>query len=114
MENNKNTNKESLTPKQAADVVKYYSSSENERSRQRGWKDKIPLGQSALHAMSLKHSVSPDGKALLTAEEMAAALKYIDNPPAAPELSDEQLATIERVVYTRGVSYEEARKIAGF
>ena len=112
MENNKNTNKESLTPKQAADVVKYYSSSENERSRQRGWKDKIPLGQSALHAMSLKHSVSPDGKALLTAEEMAAALKYMDNPPAL-ELSDEQLAMIERIVDTRGVSYGEARRIAG-
>lgn len=67
-----------LTGEQAADVIRYYHDGDNHRSRERGWRDKVSLGQSALHTTMVRHSIQPDGEPLLTLAAMDSGLKYID------------------------------------
>lgn len=99
-----------LTPKQAADVIMYYHSGENHKYRQRGWRDKIAIGQSAIHATLNRHSILPTGEALLTNVEMTSGMDYLDRPKDEPEITPAQEAEIERLVDTGQFSYDDARK----
>ena len=98
-----------LTPVQAADVIKYYHDGENREYRAKGWKDKIKLGEAALHTTQRKHSILPDGEAPLTQQEVSEGTNYILSPPE-PEKSEAYNTELERRVDTRGISYDEARR----
>lgn len=76
-----------LTGEQAADVIRYYHAGDNHRSRERGWRDKVSLGQSALHTTMMRHSIQPGGEPLLTLAEMDSGLKYIDTTSVYDQLT---------------------------
>lgn len=102
-----------LTPEQAADVVRYYHDGENRYARDRGWKDKVPLGLAALHAAQPEHSILPDNRPLLTYAEMGQGVEYIEQQSKAgeqPDITPEQQTAIDHIVDTQGCSYEEARR----
>jgi hypothetical protein len=82
----------SLTPEQAADVIGYYHRGENAKSRERGWKPRVSVGLAAIHATSLKHSISPDGVPLLSPPELAAGIdKAVDTiTPPSPTSDDDR------------------------
>lgn len=97
-----------LTPKQAADVIHYYHNGENADSRAKGWKNKISLARSALHATTPGQSILPDKTPLLTGSEMQAGLDLIENPPVV--ITPEQEAAIDRLVDTGQFSYDDAER----
>lgn len=108
----------SLSPSQAADVIRYYHNGENADARAKGWGDKVSLGQSAIHATSTNHSLLPSDKPLLTDKEMYEGIQYIDGSHTTPawpvEPSAEQWQEIERLVDTQPCSYDDAyRQIMG-
>lgn len=80
-------NEKVLTSWQAADVIQYYHAGENQRSRERGWRDKVSLGQSALHTTMTRHSIQPNTEPLLTLDEMDAGLRYISTNPSGDQLT---------------------------
>lgn len=61
----------------AADVIRYYHDNANKDARERGWKDKEPLGRSAIHATLPLHTMRPSGIPMLTFEEMHRGLDHI-------------------------------------
>ncbi len=103
--------KNELTPQQAADVIQYYNDGENAQSRQKGWKDKVPLGQSAIHTTRERESLLPTGTPILTNDEMGRGLDHLTSEPpqsTRPKATDEMLDTI---VDRQNVSYDDARRI---
>lgn len=94
-----------LTAEQAADVIRYYNNNENKISRERGWKDKVPLGKSAIHTTSPAHTLRPDGEPMLTPPEMNAGLEHIENPPK----SDEYYKKLDEL-NDKGFTYDDARR----
>jgi hypothetical protein len=96
-----------LPAEQAADVIQFYNDVENKRSREHGWKDKVSLGQSAMHTTSPQHSIVPDGASMLTYSEMEAGMEHIENPPK----SDKYWARVDEVVDKQNVPYEKAKRI---
>lgn len=92
-----------LTPEQAADVIRYYNDAENAWFRQHGQRDKVHLGQSALHTTMSKESITGDGVPALTSHEMGRGMDYISPPERKkPKATDEM---IDHIVDTQNVSY---------
>lgn len=97
-----------LTPDQAADVIRYYNDNENKEYRARGWKDKVPLGQSAIHTAMPPHTILPppdDTTPTLTWQEMEAGRNHIENPPK----SDKYYDRLDELV-DKGFTYDDARR----
>lgn len=105
-----------LTPKQAADVIKYYHDAENGSYRQRGFPDKVSLGLAALHAAQAKHSLLLNGPPALTLDEMTEGLQYQqDQAKPTPadggeelELSWWQQRHLDALMDGSGLSHDEA------
>lgn len=95
-----------LSGAQAADVIRYYHDNENSIARRNGWTDKVSLGQSALRAMTSRHSILPDGTPTLTGKEVAKGLAYIENPPK----SEEYERRFDDLVDNKGFTADEARR----
>lgn len=104
-----NERHDGITPEQAADVIRYFHNGENREARQRGWKDKVSLGEAAVHTTFKSHSLLPDGEAMLTDKEMGAGLDYIQNPPESKK-SEAYDKELEYRVDSRGISYDLARR----
>lgn len=110
--------KSSLTPAQAADVIRYYDASENEAFYENNWaKPKVKLGQVAIHTTQSRHSILPNGEPMLTIKEAAGGLEYLlkekEMPPKQEhswpvEPSSEQLEQIEALVDKIPCSYSDA------
>jgi len=107
MTNEKLPTSNPLTAEQAADVIRYYHTSENQRSRERGWKDKISLARAAIRASSPEHSILPDGQPALTQKERVSGLAQIENPPKTDEYYDR----LDELVDKRNIPYDEAKRI---
>lgn len=97
-----------LTPEQSADVIKYFHDSENAQYRQNGWRDKISIGQSAIHTTRSRESITLDGIPALTNSEMGKGLNYIIEVPKKPKLTDEML---DAAVDKMNLSYDAARRM---
>lgn len=97
-------NESHLTPKQSADVIRYYYDNANKQARERGWRDKLTLAQAAFQTIIKSHSILPDKKPMLTFQEMEAGKDYIENPPK----SDEYYQEADRRVDKRNISYDDA------
>lgn len=97
-----------LKPAQSADVIKYYHDGYNAEARSNGWKDKVPLGESAIRTTLASETLLPGGqKGMLTAKEMGEGLEYLEGKNV-PAIDEEEL---ERMVDTGLFSYYAARRI---
>ena len=90
--------KTSLTPSQAADVIRYYDRAANGKAYENGWKPKVSLGEVAINTILPKHSIVPNKEKPelafrqppLTAQEMSEGLDYLMNDQEPTEsLTDE-------------------------
>lgn len=90
-----------LTPQQSADVIIYYNNGDNQEARNKGWKDKIPMGRSALRATSGRHSILPSGKPLLTFSEANEGIDYILQQEINEKRLQQHLSTPARTDYDR-------------
>ncbi len=99
-----------LTPGQAADVINYYWSNANRRSRQNGWPDKIPLGRAAIQTILPRHSITGDDVPALTLDEMQAGFEHITNQSQAAgvELTPGQEARVDYLVDAHQLPYGAA------
>ena len=90
-----------LSDEQAADTILSYYRGENWKELENGWKPKVPLGISALHASSRTHSILPNNEPLLTPEERALGLAHLSgfadqevaSTPDAPEKPDSPVSS---------------------
>ena len=105
-----------LTPEQAADIIRYYHTGENQLAHENGWKEKVGIGKAAARTTIAKYSLLPTEpdqapQPMLTYNEMAAGLDHIKNPPD-PERSEEYYKKLEDLV-DKGMTFDEAeRKLA--
>ena len=109
--------KTSLTPSQAADVIRYYDRAVNGKAYENGWKPKVALGQVAINTTQPKYSIIPNKEKPelaftqppLTAQEMSEGLEHLisgketsspstDEWPVYP--TDEQWERIEKLKET--------------
>ncbi|HET7630086.1 MAG TPA: hypothetical protein VFK03_01810 [Candidatus Saccharimonadales bacterium] len=99
----------SLTPEQAADVIRYYDRAANGEARARGWRDKTGIGEVAVQTTLKRFSILPNKiKPTLTPKEMLIGLDYIQNPPEK-ELSEEEEKRLDDLADKKG-SYYLARQ----
>lgn len=102
-----------LTPEQAADVIRYFHNGENREARQRGWKDKVSLGEAAMHASFKSYSLLPNGEPMLTIKEVADGLDFIDHQAQAQvelsDKSDDYDKALDELVDKKNISYAQAR-----
>ena len=117
--------KTSLTPAQAADVIRYYDQAANGKAYENGWKPKVPLGHVAVNTTQSRHSIIPNKEKpelaftepTLTSQEMSEGLEHLMNgqEPSAPltnewpvDPTDEQWDEINTLVDTSGFSLNKA------
>ena len=99
-----------LTPAQSADVIQYLYRGENDETRRRGWKDRVSIGHAAIRATRAGHSPLPDARPLLTLAEMSQGLASIDGS-ITTGASGHDDARLDHLADTRGISYEQARRL---
>lgn len=102
----------SLTPEQAADVIRYYHDGNNAEARRNGWSDKVALGRSAIQTILKRQTIIPQREgeqpqATLTPDEMHEGLNLIQaengsnsreaNSHWPVELTNEQWIEVERI-----------------
>ena len=75
-----------ITPAQAADVIAFYDTFENERPHRNNWKRKVSLGQVAMHTAMRSHSILSGGEPLLSYKEAEEGLEHLQSPSQAQEL----------------------------
>lgn len=111
-----------LTPAQAADAIRGLYAIENKKALEGGWRrSQSALGKVALHTLRATGNIEVDDRLHLplTAQEMGAGLKYMEEeqqpvePPEAKrewpiEPNAEQLEQIEALVDKIPCSYTEA------
>jgi hypothetical protein len=66
-----------LTPRQSADVIRYYHDSANPENASNGARTKVALARAAVFASRPEESILPDGRPLLDVAEMANGLEYL-------------------------------------
>ena len=72
-----------LTPRQAAEVIRYYDKGVNAEARIGESKAKKPLVLMAIQTTLGEHSILPKGEPLLTFDEAAAGFMYLVIPPGS-------------------------------
>ena len=95
-----------LTPRESADVVRYYDNLFNAEASANGWHDKVSLGQASIRATLESYSLRPNGRPTLTPEEAKDGMDYIQHPPK----SEDYYRKLEEIVDKQNVSYDEARE----
>lgn len=75
-----------ITPAQAADVIAFYDTFENELLHRNNWKRKVSLGQVAIHTAMRSHSILPGDEPLLSYKEAEEGLEHLQGLSQTQEL----------------------------
>ncbi len=59
----------------------YFNNGESSLMHEHGWHGQINIGQSAMRATHIFQTLLPDGKSMLTPEEMQAGMDHINSQP---------------------------------